>query len=102
VGTLPSNVIYGSAYPPIGNGNGLPPVESYPGNGAVPGDGTYPYNGGPLMPVPMPPADAAPAVVPRIQPIPEARVVSLTPGSSPTTGKWVYPAYGEVPRRTGR
>jgi hypothetical protein len=50
----------------------------------------------------MPPADAAPAVMPRIRPVPEARVVSLTPAGSPTTGKWVYPAYGEAPRRTGR
>jgi len=77
------------------------------GDGVVPGTpGTFPYDGGPRAPVPMPRADPpeapgadpTPMTVPRIVPIPEAREVSLpTTGG---TGRWVYPAYGEQPRRS--
>ena len=77
-----------------------------PSGGSAPEGGeTFPYDGGPRGPVPMPKAEDNPTGVPAIRPIPaargNARVVSL-PGPEPTTGKWAYPAYGEVPRRTGR
>jgi hypothetical protein len=81
------------------------------------GNGTYPYNGGPKTPVPMPGAGSK---TPERAPIPEddpqasrtprmiphnslratERFVSL-PVEQKKTGKWVYPAYGEMPRRTG-
>jgi len=65
--------------------------------------GTFPYDGGPKDPVPMPrieePSAAAPAYDMVIRP---ARLVSLeeTPAKKP--GKWVFPAYGEESRRSGR
>ncbi len=66
---------------------------------------SYPYDGGPRAPVPMPPAeDSVPSGGPRIRPSPEVtggRVVSLAIESA-KTGKWQYPAYGELPRRSGR
>jgi hypothetical protein len=68
----------------------------------VPGDSyeapgtTYPYDGGPRTPVPMPRADDSETGVPRLQTPARERVVSTPAG----TGKWAYPAYGEAPRRT--
>jgi len=57
-------------------------------------DGTFPYDGGPASPVPMPKADPVPvpsrdSVPPT--PKPEGRIVSLP---APTTS-FAYPAYGE-------
>jgi len=69
-------------------------------------DGTFPYDGGPRAPVPMPKADSEPMRRPglEIRPATE-RMVSLeitSPASTaPAKGKWAYPAYGEEPRRTG-
>src|SRR4051794_6375357 len=68
-------------------------------------DGTYPYDGGPKAPIPMPKEDAAaPRLLPlRITSPATERFVSLQLSSPVATkGKWVYPAYGEQPRRTGR
>jgi hypothetical protein len=73
-------------------------------------EGTYPYDGGPMNPVPMPKQEARPTIVPYASVYPEERLVSLTPDapallkvkSEPKTGKWTYPAYGESPTRTGR
>jgi hypothetical protein len=65
-----------------------------------PADG-YPYNGGPSAPVPMPRADDT-LELPRIPTPISVREVSFLPADTPKTGKWVYPAYGEAPRRTGR
>jgi len=62
-------------------------------------DGTYPYNGGPATPVPMPRGDES-MMLPRVPTPLLDRVVSLK--DEPTTGKYVYPAYGEQPRRSGR
>jgi len=72
----------------------MPPVQS--------GDGTYPYNGGPTMPVPMPmpqqqqiaPANSAPAVPTTL------RLVS-TPNQQPQQSQYSYPAYGEDTRTSG-
>jgi hypothetical protein len=72
------------------------------GYGASAGYGAaFPYDGGPEGPIPMPRADPA-STVPRLRPVPEARVVALSPASAPRAGKWEFPAYGEQPRRTGR
>jgi hypothetical protein len=84
------------------------PVLPRPNDGAAPrmpnADGTFDYNGGPTNPVPappMPPAGERDVMnLPRIPtPITE-RYVSDRP--EPTTGKYVYPAYGETPRRSGK
>jgi len=87
-----------------GNGNGY---NGYNGNGglpvAPPSDGTYPYNGGPNMPVPMPvqqqqqfsPAKTVPATPSTL------RLVS-TPSQQPQQSTtYAYPAYGEDTRASG-
>jgi hypothetical protein len=63
-------------------------------------DGTYPYNGGPGTPVPMPRGGDEAMTLPRVPTPILDRVVSLK--DEPMTGKYVYPAYGELPRRSGR
>jgi hypothetical protein len=63
-------------------------------------DGTYPYDGGPAAPVPMPKGGDEAMTLPRVPTPILDRVVSLK--DEPTTGKYVYPAYGELPRRSGR
>jgi hypothetical protein len=56
-------------------------------------NGTFPYDGGPANPVPMPQAEPAPnRAAPRTI-VPEGRVVSLQ-AKAP---KYSYPAYGEKP-----
>ncbi len=71
----------------------------------VPRDGTFQYDGGPANPVPMPGAEPGPAGAPRqfhIAPPAELRVSLPNATKSTkdsTTGKFVYPAYGEQPRR---
>ena len=85
-----------SAYSPV---MPLAPQDGgpVPGGGPVPRpggveDGTYPYDGGPASPVPMPKADPVPSRDPvRPTPKPEGRIVSL-PAS---TTSFAYPAYGE-------
>jgi hypothetical protein len=59
-------------------------------------EGTYPYDGGPNIPVPSPQAAPTPptGTQPRTVPL-EGRSVSLP---KPAT-KWTYPAYGETARR---
>jgi len=113
-GTLPPN---GSALPPpSGNSNGPRPNGSVPPNGSsVPGgpppgdmgNGTFQYDGGPTEPIPMPNSGTgAPMVEPRGPIVDYDLLVKYTQSaktgtSTPTKGKWVYPAYGETPRRTG-
>jgi hypothetical protein len=67
-------------------------------------DGTFPYDGGPKVPVPMPEAseDARPALVPRVRPQADETVVSLKPRlvEEKKSGKWNFPAYGEQPTRS--
>jgi hypothetical protein len=55
------------------------------------GNGTYPYDGGPQDPVPMPKADPEPTSKPPAAAPATGRVVSLK--ASPS--KFAYPAYGE-------
>lgn len=73
-----------------------------PRDGSAPG--TFPYDGGPDNPVPMPQADRPGAPRIRMVPLDELRV-SLPAQPAQTKdagkGKYVYPAYGEEPRRTG-
>jgi len=65
---------------------------------STPGNGTYPYNGGPRTPVPMPQADESATSYPRLtKPALVEDLVVTLPGKS--TGKWTYPAYGETPTR---
>lgn len=66
----------------------MPPALPQNGNG---GNGTFPYDGGPRSPVPMPKADPGPLSVPL-----EGRAVSLP--AKPT--KFAYPAYGEQPGKS--
>jgi hypothetical protein len=64
----------------------------------VPQEGTYPYDGGPSDPVPMPKAEPAPAgSAPRTVPL-EGRPVSLPPAAPKK--KYDYLAYGEKPTTT--
>jgi hypothetical protein len=61
---------------------------------AVPNDGTYPYDGGPRVPVPMPQVEPAPAKTAPRPTVPlEGRPVSLP--AEKTVKKYVYRAYGE-------
>jgi hypothetical protein len=53
-------------------------------------DGTYPYDGGPMLPAPLPRADVGPRSTPAKA---DGSVVTL--GLRPT--KLSYPAYGEKP-----
>jgi hypothetical protein len=73
--------------------NGTPAPYSQQSPAPTPrGDGTYPYDGGPNAPEVAP----APTKVPqRTVPL-EGRSVSLPKAK----GKWAYPAYGEIARRT--
>lgn len=62
-------------------------------------NGTFDYDGGPKAPVPMPRGAAEETVVrsaPRKPMIVNEFFVS---DAKPTTGKWVYPAYGETAHR---
>ena len=66
-------------------------------------DGTYRYEGGPMAPVPIPKDEDTSNRVPRISSPAAERVMSLRQAAPlANKGKWVYPAYGEEPRRTGR
>jgi hypothetical protein len=60
----------------------------------VPAEGTYPYDGGPANPVPMPRAEPAPTSAPATVPL-EGRAVSLPLKPAKPT----YPAYGEETTR---
>jgi len=62
----------------------------------LPGNGTFQYDGGPTNPVPMPKGDDKPA---RTIPRGPAVVDIMVSHQEPTSGKWVYPAYGETARR---
>jgi hypothetical protein len=114
IGTVPSitlnaqpRVIQGSATSPYLNPSPYTsPYQNpspYTGPGVpqppAPDDRTYPYDGGPRAPVPMPKADQETPPPPRPMPpgtIPlEGRTVSL-PGKT----QFAYPAYGEEPRVT--
>ena len=85
----------------------LPPAGSSTYPPATQPGGTYPYDGGPANPVPLPkvqqtvpldPAQPAPAVNPR-RPAPAQGLFVSYPPRRPTTG-FAYPAYGEDTRAT--
>jgi hypothetical protein len=86
----------------VSPGNGSYPYDGGP-SAPGPGDGgTYPYDGGPANPVPqirpMPKANPAAAPVPTRPSVPlEGRSVSLPSSSSAA----LYAAYGATPRRAG-
>jgi hypothetical protein len=70
-------------------------------------ESTYPYDGGPPNPIPMPPSSAPsqdkPTVIPYDKLFPGETVVSVQPKSQEKSGgKWNYPAYGEKPTRSGK
>ncbi len=67
--------------------------EVLPAPQSAPDNGTYPYDGGPRTPVPLPKADPGPGVVPPVATIVEGRVISL----ATKPAKYAYPAYGEQP-----
>jgi hypothetical protein len=67
-----------------------------------PGNGTYQYDGGPANPVPMPPPEETPTRSDPRRPAVYDEVMVSLPGEQSGTGKWVYPAYGEAPRREGK
>jgi hypothetical protein len=74
-----------------------------PPSGPMPfSNGTYPYDGGPANPIPLPRgADQAPMgqpVAPKIAPPTDGRLVSLPtaqPATSAANSGFAYPAYGE-------
>ncbi len=57
------------------------------------GDQTYPYDGGPRIPAPMPKAEPAPDIRPSAPPV-DDHSVSLP---FKVAGKLIYPAYGDRP-----
>lgn len=68
--------------------------------------GTFPYDGGPKAPVPMPQSfdEARPALLPRATPLAAETLVSLKPQQpeQKKSGKWTFPAYGEQPTRSSK
>jgi hypothetical protein len=68
------------------------PEETLPVPQPLPNDGTYPYDGGPANPVPLPQAEPAPTRKGGSTPAP-ARVV----GIESKAPKYSYQAYGDKP-----
>jgi hypothetical protein len=94
-----SAVVPGGAYQPaqpaLPKMDPLPPTPAQPSQPAQPSDGTFPYDGGPSNPVPMPKGDTVPQGTPNKGFVPgEGRLVSL-PVLPPVTQKYTYPAYGD-------
>jgi hypothetical protein len=65
-------------------------IETAPPPQAIPTDGTFPYDGGPRNPPPMPKASPAPIGAPGAA-VPDGRSVSV-----PGKPRYAYPAYGET------
>jgi hypothetical protein len=85
-GGLPSSTIIDSS--PI---LPAPPSEQLAPPRLLPNDGTFPYNGGPSQPVPLPRLEPAPMRVPVPTAPLEGRAVSL-PGKAK---RYTYAAYGD-------
>lgn len=64
----------------------------------APAENTFPYDGGPARPVPVPQTEEGPTLS---NPPPAPRD-DLPVALSSSRGKWVFPAYGEQPRRDSR
>jgi hypothetical protein len=77
---------------PVGSENLPPPRKEVPQ-----GRQTFPYDGGPQAPVPMPLPDPAGQTKPPADPSDEGKIVSL-----PAKDKLAYPAYGDKPVRDER
>jgi hypothetical protein len=71
-------------------------------------DDTFPYDGGPKVPVPMPleeetkPQSQKPNILPYDKLYPNEQFVSSKSKTSKATGKWNFPAYGEKATRNER
>ncbi len=85
--------------------DGPAPVPAPSNNQPRPAPGTFEYDGGPKTPVPMPPLQpqeksarypTKPSIVTEL-PV-SYRPAQATSADAPK-GKWIYPAYGEAPRR---
>ena len=75
--------------------------ETLPSPRRLDEDGTYPYDGGPVNPAPMPRAEPGPSAAPAAPAAPppaDGRVVSVPK----KTAKYSYRAYGEPPQDTPR
>ena len=91
VSPVPSTTILGTprTLPAAPQPEIAPPPAKKP-----PADGTYPYDGGPQNPVPLPKkVEPAPTAVPPVPLVPGGRVVSLPRSSE----KYTYLGYGEKP-----
>jgi len=91
----------GNVYPYTngnGNGNYYPPMPQ-----VNPGNGTYPYDGGPSQPVPMPQQQLTPAKTAPHGPVADLRLVSTTnvQPKQQQQSQFAYPAYGEDNRANG-
>jgi hypothetical protein len=73
----------------------VPLPAPVPSPSADPTLGTFPYDGGPVNPVPTPRVEETPVRLPHGPSLIEDFVVSLPEKA----GKWNYPAYGEKPTR---
>jgi len=85
------------------SGQTLPPSSTLPAPGAQPDAGTFPYDGGPKDPIPMPRAEEIPTTARTYDMvIRPAQFVSIPETTSPAskTGKWKFPAYGEEAKRS--
>jgi hypothetical protein len=72
----------------------MPPAEG----------GTFPYDGGPVNPIPLPKGDQAPIYQPVPKTVPgDGRLVSLPAAQPAKTGSsgFAYPAYGQQPQGSG-
>jgi len=90
------NVSYSVTRPMANDAEPVPPPQ--------PRERTFPYDGGPDKPVPMPKADPGPTKAPRYfftPPLDELKVSlpAEKAAEEPAKGKFAYPAYGEEPRR---
>jgi len=99
--TNPQIVTPGPTNPgPTTSGPTLPPPTLDDGKGTP---GTFPYDGGPKDPVPLPKEVPSMGVQQRPAPrVVEDMVVRLDVSATTKTGgsgAWQYPAYGEAPRR---
>jgi len=117
VTTSPSVCVPGGSYQPYPQMDPLPnqtiqpnqqsqPLPSGPSaKPNLPNDGTYPYDGGPSNPVPMPKVEPTPNN-PQSAPMKgfapgEGRLISLPMAASAPTPKYTYPAYGDQKKVTG-
>jgi hypothetical protein len=64
----------------------------------VPADGSYDYDGGPIVPVPLPKVGPAPAVVPPTGGPAPAATVRQVSTPAPQAPRFAYPAYGDRPQ----